>query len=121
MSNQLEKVNLPMMDGNGSTSEATTLAGSSDGLTITQKPFKTAIAEQSVTKERKPFLPPPESVLQNAGTARATLAASREKPNGTTGNGYADTHRNQTVFPLALESDPFQQRQLGPSAARRVL
>ena len=105
MSNQLQNLNLPLTDGNGSGSEATTLAGSPDGLTITQKPFKTAIAEQPVTKERLPFLPPPESLLRNAGTARATLAASREKPNGTTGNGYADTHQNQTVCPLAFQPD----------------
>ena len=107
MSNQLQNVNLPVINGNGSSSEATTVAGSLDDLTITQEPFKTAIAEQPVTKERIPFIPPPESVLQNAGTARATLAASREKPNGTTDNGYADSHQNQTVFPLAFEPDPF--------------
>ena len=107
MSNQLQNVNLPVINGNGSSSEATTVAGSLDDLTITQKPFKTAIAEQPVTKERIPFIPPPESVLQNAGTARATLAASREKPNGTTDNEYAGSHQNQTVFPLAFESDPF--------------
>ena len=103
----MQNVKLPIMDGNGSSSEATTVAGSPDGLPITQKPFKKAIAEQPVTKERIPFLPPPESVLQNAGTARATLAASREKPNGTIDNGYADTHQNQTVGPLAFEPDPF--------------
>ena len=107
MNNQLQNVNLPVMDGNGSSSEAATVAGSPVGLTITQKPFKTAIAEQPVTKERIPFLPPPDSVLQNAGTARATLAASREKPNGTTSNGYAGTHQNQTVCPSAFEPDPF--------------
>ena len=107
MSNQLPNVNLPVMDGNGSSSEAITVAGSPDGLTVTQKLFRTAIVEQPVTEERIPFLPAPGSVLQNAGTARATLAASREKPNGTTRNGYAGTHQNQTVCPSAFEPDPF--------------
>ena len=95
------------MNDSGNSSEVITVAGSLDGLTITQKPFKTAIAEQPVTKERIPFLSPPKSVLQNAGTARATLAASREEPNGTTGNRYADTHQNQTVFPSAFEPSSF--------------
>ena len=103
----MHDVNLLAMNGSGSEGEAITVAGSLDGLTITQNPFKTAIAEQPVTEERKPFLPPLKSILQNAGTARATLAASREKPNGTTGNGYADTHQNQTVCPLALEPESF--------------
>ena len=86
------------MDGIESGDHATTANGSLNGLTIIQKPFKTAIAEQPVTEERRPFLPPPESVLQSAGTARATLAASHEKPNGTTENGWASTHQNQTVL-----------------------
>lgn len=103
MSNQLDTVNLPVMDGIESSDDSTTVAGSPNGLTITQKPFKTVIAEQPVTEERKPFLPPPASVLQNAGTARATLAASHEKPNGTTDNNYAGTHQNQTVVQQHVE------------------
>lgn len=98
MSSQLHNVNLPMMDGIESSDDSITVAGSPNGLTVTQKPFKTAIAEQPVTEARIPFLPPPASVLQNAGTARATLAASHEKPNGTTDNNYAATHQNQTVL-----------------------
>lgn len=98
MSNQLDSVNLPVMDGIESSDDSTTIAGSPDGLTITQKPFKIAIAEQLVTEERRPFLPPPASVLHNAGTARATLAASHEKPNGTTDKNYAGTHQDQTVL-----------------------
>ena len=121
MSNQLENLNLPVMDGNGSGSQATTVAGSPDGLTITQKPFKTAIAEQPVTKERMPFLPPPDSILQNPGTARATLAASCEKPNGTIDNGYAGTHQNQTVLSLAIWTRFRLTRKIGHSAARQVL
>ena len=102
MSNQLDNVNLPIMDGIESSDDSTTVAGSPTGLTIIQRPFKTAIAEQPVTEARKPFHPPPASVLQNAGTARATLAASHEKPNGTTENKYAGTHQNQTVLISAI-------------------
>lgn len=102
MSKQLENLNIPVMDSIESSDNVTTIAGNTNGLTITQKPFKTAIAEQPVTEERYPFLPPPDSLLHDAGTARATLAASREKPNGTTENGYADTHQNQTVHTSAF-------------------
>ena len=102
MSKQLDNLNIPVMDGIESSDETTTTGGNPNGLTIIQKPFKTAIAEQPVTEERMPFLPPPESVLQDAGTARATLAASREKPNGTIEDGYADTHQNQTVHASAF-------------------
>ena len=105
MSKQVGNLNIPVMDGLESSDDAITIAGIPNGLTITQKPFKTAIAEQPATEERMPFLSPPESVLQNAGTARATLAASHEKPNGTTENGYARTHQNQTVHTSAFEPD----------------
>ena len=94
-----------MIDGLDGSDHVAPPAGNPNGLTITQKPFKTAIHEQPVTQERRPFLPPPESVLQNAGTARATLAASHEKPNGTVEDGYAGVHQNQTVFALAFEPD----------------
>ena len=93
------------MDGLESSDDSTTPAGSLNALTITQKPFKTAIAEQPVTEERKPFLPPPNSALRNAGTARATLAATYDKPNGTIDNGYAGAHQNQTVPMLAFVSN----------------
>lgn len=105
MSNQLDNVNLPVIDGVQGSDDFTTVAASLNGLTITQKPFKTAITEQPVTEARRPFLPPPASVLQNAGTARATLAASHEKPNGTTDDNYAGTHQNQTVPILAIPLD----------------
>ena len=105
MSDQLQNVNFPVMDGIESSDDTTTITESPGGLIVTQKPFKTAIGEQPVTQERMPFLPPPASVLQNAGTARATLAASREKPEGTTDDGYAGTHQNQTVIFSTSEAD----------------
>lgn len=107
MSNRLDTVSLPVIDGIESNDDSTTVAGSPNGLMITQKPFKTTIAEQSVTEARKPFFPPPASVLQNAGTARATLASSREQPNGTTDSNYAGNHQDQTVFLLAFVPNLF--------------
>ena len=105
MSSQLQNVKIPVIDGLDGSDDIAAPAGNPGGLTVTQKLFKTAIPEQPVTQERRPFLPTPESVLQNAGTARATLAASREKPNGTVEDGYAGVHQNQTVFALAFEPD----------------
>lgn len=60
-----------------------------------QKPFVTCISQQSVTELRKPWLPSGQTILQNAGTARATLAASRECPNGSP--TYAASRQHQTV------------------------
>ena len=62
-----------------------------------QEPFKTNIREQPVTQERKPYAPKKADRLTNAGTARATIAASQERPNGTTEDNYAKDHQHQTV------------------------
>jgi len=100
MSNQLETAGAPVAaDGidHASSGQSTAVAGSPDNLMTKEKPFKTKIFEQPVTNERKPYLPPPDSVLRNPGTARATIAASREKPNGTTEDNWAATHQHQTV------------------------
>lgn len=63
-----------------------------------QEPFKTNIQEQPVTQERKPFAPQKGDRLANAGTPRATIAASEERPNGTTEGNYAKDHQHQTVL-----------------------
>lgn len=63
-----------------------------------QEPFKTNIKEQPVTQERKPFAPQKGDSLTNAGTPRATIAASEESPNGTTEGNYAKDHQHQTVL-----------------------
>jgi len=99
MSNQLETAGAPVADGmdHASSGQSTAVAGSPDNLMTKEKPFKTTISEQPVTDERKPYLPPPDSVLTNPGTARATIAVSREKPNGTTEDDWAATHQHQTV------------------------
>ena len=57
--------------------------------------IKTFIIEQPVTIQRLPYVPKDGDLLVDAGTARATIAASRESPNGTP--GYAEKHQNKTV------------------------
>jgi len=96
MANQIDNANHPLIDGVSSNS-STTLAGSPNSYTAKSASFKTYIHESPVTEERKPYVTPPNSYLKNAGTARATIAASREKPNGTTEDRWAATHQHQTV------------------------
>lgn len=61
------------------------------------KPLQTSIKEQPVTEERKPWIRGTDSHLYDAGTARANIAASNEKPNGTTENNYTKDRSNETV------------------------
>lgn len=65
---------------------------------VEQQPFATSIPQQPATEQRKPFKPGKGDALQNAGTARATIAASREHPNGTTENDYAAKRQDRTVL-----------------------
>ncbi|KAK5100238.1 hypothetical protein LTR70_001774 [Exophiala xenobiotica] len=51
-----------------------------------------------VTELRKPFQPIDGDAFKDAATARATIAASREHPNGTTEGGYAARHQHRTVM-----------------------
>ncbi len=67
-----------------------------------QARFKTTINEQPVTQERRPYAPQKGGLLTNAGTARATIAASQESPNGTTDGNYARDHQHQTVLNASL-------------------
>ena len=67
---------------------------------IDQLAFRTAIPQQPVTEKRKPYVPTSRDHLTDFGVARATIAASKEHPNGTTQDGYARTHQHQTVSPL---------------------
>lgn len=94
MADQLDNVNLPLIDGLSSDGSAT---GSTDPYTAKSGPFKTYIHPSPVTEERKPWVPPPDSHLKNPGTARATIAASQEKPHGTLEGRWATTHQRQTV------------------------
>ena len=98
MTQPLSNTNLPLANGLGhATSSTITKARDPQATGSEEQPFKTSISEQPITQERKPFIPPTGSGLINAGTARATLAASREKPNGTTEDNYAGRHEHQTV------------------------
>jgi len=71
---------------------------SDDKFMAEQMPFTTSIPQQPATEQRKPFKPTEDDVLQDAGTARATIAASREHPNGTTENDYAAKRQDRTVL-----------------------
>ncbi|KAL8940874.1 MAG: hypothetical protein Q9211_002064 [Gyalolechia sp. 1 TL-2023] len=62
-----------------------------------QKPYTTAIEQQPITLEHKPYSPKLSDRLVDAGTARATLAASNESPNGTTTDNYAAKNQRRTV------------------------
>ncbi|GJD00582.1 caleosin domain containing protein [Colletotrichum higginsianum] len=61
------------------------------------EPVVTSIPEVPVTVQRKPFLQPElDQKLAHTGTPRANIAATYEKPNGTTERGWAQRHRHQT-------------------------
>jgi hypothetical protein len=51
-----------------------------------------------VTVQRKPFRPGPDSKLIDAGTARASIAASEEAPDGTTREGWPEKKTGRTVL-----------------------
>ncbi|TKA72184.1 hypothetical protein B0A49_02891 [Cryomyces minteri] len=61
------------------------------------KPYSTSIVEVPITCERKPYIPQEHDALIDAGTARATIAPSKESPNGTTEGDWAKNHSHQTV------------------------
>ncbi|MCJ1252323.1 hypothetical protein MMC24_000128 [Lignoscripta atroalba] len=76
----------------------------SNGLYIHRElSYATAIKEQPVTEQRKPYTPAYGDNLIDAGTARANIAASRESPNGTMEDDYAKTHQHQTVVVQHVE------------------
>ncbi len=68
-----------------------------------EKPYSVAIKEVPVTEERKPYVPGRDDRLVDAGTARATVAASKESPNGTLERNWAQEHQHQTVSPSLLK------------------
>lgn len=61
-----------------------------------EKPYTVAIPSAPVTSERIPYVPKPEDPLIDAGTARANVAASVQRPNGT--EGWAQRHKDKTVL-----------------------
>lgn len=96
MAPQIDNVNFPMVDG-ALTDYSNIATKSPEPYTAKQKPFETYIHQSPVTAERKPYLPPPISHLRDAGTARANIAPSQERPDGTTEGHWAAEHRHQTV------------------------
>ncbi|KAF5548836.1 calcium-binding caleosin [Fusarium mexicanum] len=59
----------------------------------------TSIDAVPVTVERKPYQPGVDKPrLAHAGVARANLAATHERPEGTTENDWARRHQDQTVL-----------------------
>ncbi|KAL8881142.1 MAG: hypothetical protein Q9198_001596, partial [Flavoplaca austrocitrina] len=69
-----------------------------DGDLRPRNTYVTAIQQQPITVEHKPYIPKYGAQLTDAGTARATVAVSNDSPNGTTEDGYAAKHQHQTVI-----------------------
>ena len=67
----------------------------SDG---SKETFAIALPSYPVTGARKPFIPPPNCPLKDAGTARANIAADTSHPNGTIEHEYASKHAERTVL-----------------------
>ncbi|KAL8903824.1 MAG: hypothetical protein Q9207_003684 [Kuettlingeria erythrocarpa] len=68
------------------------------GLKLEPKqPYTISIKQQPITVEHEPYVPQPGDELIDAGTARATLAVSKENPNGTVENDYAAKNQHLTV------------------------
>ncbi|KAL6710508.1 hypothetical protein ACN47E_008556 [Coniothyrium glycines] len=58
----------------------------------------TSVPGAPVTEERKPFIAAPGSKLKYPSIARANLAATLDKPHGTTTDDWAKKHEHQTVL-----------------------
>lgn len=61
------------------------------------KSYATGIDEVPITLERSPYIPGHHDPLLDPGTARATMAASNEAPNGTVEGGWTKNHQDKTV------------------------
>lgn len=69
-----------------------------DGTTNGASPIVTSIESVPITEERKPFVQPEDDErLPHAGVARANIAATYEKPYGTTEGGWAARREDKTV------------------------
>lgn len=86
---------------NGFTSSIDDVSSSSYHVKQMDRPsqttYLTSISQQPVTQHRPLYIPTMNDLLTDAGTARATLAASKESPNGTVEDDYAKRHQDQTV------------------------
>ncbi|KAK6073500.1 caleosin domain-containing protein [Seiridium cupressi] len=73
-------------------------------------PVVTSIEAVPVTEERKPFIQPEDNQrLPHTGTARANIAATYEKPYGTTEDGWASRHKDKTVLQQHCEFFDFDK------------
>ncbi|KAI4251636.1 MAG: hypothetical protein LQ352_004730 [Teloschistes flavicans] len=63
-----------------------------------KKGYTTAIPQQPVTIDHKPYIPKYGDTLSDPGTARANLAVSNQHPNGTTRKSYAAQNQHLTVI-----------------------
>lgn len=59
--------------------------------------YSVAIDTCPITIERIPYFSHPGSKLEDAGTARAVIAASAERPEGTTEDDWIERHKHMTV------------------------
>ena len=70
--------------------------------TVDGQLYNTHIVEQPVTEQRVPYIPHDGDLLVNAGTPRATIAPSKEMPNGSV--EWANTHQHKTVGASFVET-----------------
>jgi hypothetical protein len=89
-------VNLPAENGASQDPTQTKLLDTI--VDVQEQPWLTSIPQQPQTEDRKPFITGQNDVLTTAGTARATIAVSRESPNGTIENNYTAKHQNEVVL-----------------------
>ncbi|KAM0185962.1 hypothetical protein ACHAPI_011938, partial [Fusarium lateritium] len=69
------------------------------GAKVIPGPVTSSVDTVPVTIERKPYQPGTDKPrLAQAGIARANLAATYERPEGTTEDDWARRHRHQTVL-----------------------
>ncbi|KAF3013578.1 hypothetical protein E8E14_011591 [Neopestalotiopsis sp. 37M] len=76
----------------------------------TSAPVVTSVEAVPVTGQRKPFIQPEgDEGLVHIGTARANVAATPDKPQGTTEDGWASRHQNKTVLQQHCEFFDFDK------------
>ncbi|TLD10914.1 hypothetical protein PgNI_05284 [Pyricularia grisea] len=68
-----------------------------------QPAIVTSIPEVPITEARKPWQPEDEDRLPHPGVGRANIAATYDRPEGTTDGDYAKNHSDQTVLQQHLE------------------
>ncbi|KAI9791618.1 MAG: hypothetical protein M1816_003704 [Peltula sp. TS41687] len=62
------------------------------------KPYAIALKQYPATVHRQLYTPDANDTLLDPGTARANIAPTRERPEGTTERNWKEEHRNETVL-----------------------